>query len=264
MNKTIRFCLVQANLVWENVDANLHHLDSFLSRASGADVIVLPEMFTTGFSMNPQNLADESYDKGINWMRQRAGEKGMAICGSMMCREQDKYYNRFVWMNPDGNFFHYDKKHLFRMGEENAHFMGGSTPIIIDYKGFRIRPMVCYDLRFPAWSRNRLVDDEPVYDVLLYVANWPERRIQHWTTLLEARAIENAAYVIGVNRVGEDGNGIVYNGQSMCVNYKGDAIILEENREQMEMFTLESEALHNYRQAFPVLKDADRIRFEVE
>ncbi len=257
MNNTLSFKLIQANLAWENADANLSHLNEMIDAGEHADVVVLPEMFATGFSMNPGNLADESFAKAYAWMKKKAAESSIVICGSLMCKENGNYYNRFVWMPPDGNALFYDKKHLFSLTHEDEFFKPGTQKLIINYKGFNIRPMICYDLRFPAWNRNKLNDDKAEYDILLYVANWPERRIEHWKSLLKARAIENSAFVVAVNRVGADGNGFVYTGMSAAINYKGDAVFLNENLEQAEVFTVESASLEEYRKAFPVLRDAD-------
>jgi omega-amidase len=257
MNKSLSFKLVQTNLAWEDPDANIEYLNSLVEQGEPADVIVLPEMFTTGFSMNAQTLAASSFEKGISWMQKKSQETGSVICGSMMCKQGDDFFNRFVWMNPDNTSEFYDKRHLFSIGHENEFYKSGEEQKIINHNGFRIRPLICYDLRFPAWSRNKAEGNEGEYDILLYVANWPERRIEHWKTLLKARAIENAAYVVAVNRIGDDGNGISHNGLSAAVNYKGDAVFLHENTEQTEVFTVELDSLKEYRKIFPVLEDAD-------
>jgi omega-amidase len=261
MNNKISFKLIQSDLVWEDPDANLEHFSKLILEKEYADIIVLPEMFATGFSMNPGPLAGESWSKGLAWMKKRSAETGSVICGSLMCADEGKFYNRFVWMPPSGETVFYDKKHLFTMTSENDFFVPGDEQVLIEYKGFRIRPMICYDLRFPGWSRNKMINEKAEFDVLLYVANWPEKRIHHWLALLKARAIENSAYVIGVNRIGLDKNDIRYNGFSGFVNYKGEAVILQENREQVEVFEIDSASLEDYRQSFPVLRDADSFRF---
>jgi omega-amidase len=260
-NNKISFKMIQADLAWEDPDANLQHFNSLIEKSDPADVIVLPEMFATGFSMSPGNIARESWRKAFDWMKEKSSSTGSVICGSLMCEEGGKYYNRLVWMPPTGDAVFYNKKHLFSMTLENEFFVPGNEHIVIEYKGFRIRPLICYDLRFPAWSRNKLVNDRAEYDILIYVANWPEKRINHWVSLLKARAIENSAYVVGLNRIGRDDNNLLYNGLSCFVNFKGEAIALQENREHVEVFEAEMHPLEEYRKTFPVLKDADEFKF---
>lgn len=256
---SLRITLVQTPLIWEDVNKNIHHLNNLLIGVEDTDIIVLPEMFTTGFTTNAKPLAKDSYEKGLTFLRKIALLKNAAICGSLICEEDGRHYNRFVWMTPEGETTFYDKRHLFTMTNEHSFFYPGKEEVMIEYKNWKIRPLICYDLRFPVWSRNR--KDNP-YDLLIYVANWPEKRIVQWTKLLQARAIENVCYVAGVNRVGKDGNDFQYNGQTMMVTYKGDAEILPDMKEEFRTFTVNKEELMEYRKQFPVLNDADNFSLQ--
>lgn len=262
IRKDLKIALVQADLRWENVDENLEHLEELLLKAS-ADLIVLPEMFSTGFTMNPSKCAEEMDGKTFKWLRQIAGKKNAVVTGSVSVRESGKYFNRLFWMKPDGSFSRYDKRHLFRMGKEQDHYESGKSLLTEILNGWKIRPFICYDLRFPVWSRNQWNDDATVadYDVLLYVANWPEKRKNHWRQLLIARAIENQAFCIGVNRVGVDGNGIPYSGNTMIIDPSG-AILAEADKpvESVLEFTLSSKSLFELRKKFPVGLDADTFK----
>ncbi|MFL5754547.1 MAG: nitrilase-related carbon-nitrogen hydrolase, partial [Bacteroidia bacterium] len=209
--------IVQSPLHWEAPDANLSMFNKKLDTITEAtDLIVLPEMFTTGFAVEREHVAEEQEGKGLQWMRKKAKEKNCVITGSIAVKENGKLYNRLYWVEPDGNYKHYDKRHLFRMAKENNFFTPGERKIICELKGWKICPLICYDLRFPVWSRNKWTREEggesrditlkADYDVLIYVANWPEVRSFPWKSLLIARAIENQCYTIGVNRIGADGN----------------------------------------------------------
>ncbi len=255
--KELKITLVQTFLNWEDVDANINHFNNVLHTLNNTDVIVLPEMFTTGFSMNTLKCAKDSYEKGLQFMHSLASRKSSAICGSLMCEEKGKYYNRLVWVQPDGIVKYYNKRHLFTMGDEDKHYEKGIEQLTIEYKNWKIKPLICYDLRFPVWSRSTASNS---YDVLLYCANWPEKRSSAWTKLLQARAIENSCYVVGVNRIGEDGNGYVYNGNSMVVDFKGEPEILENREEVIRTFTLNKQALDEFRIQFPMQKDADDFK----
>lgn len=250
----LRITLVQTQLAWEDVNKNIHRLNNLLIGVDDTDIIVLPEMFTTGFTTNAAPLAKDSYEKGMTFLRKIAMLKNVAICGSLICEENGRYYNRYVWMSPSGEPTFYDKRHLFTMTKEDQYFHRGDKEVIIEYKNWKIRPLICYDLRFPVWSRNK--KDNP-YDLLIYVANWPEKRIMQWNKLLQARAIENVSYVAGVNRVGKDGNDFLYTGQTMMVTYKGEAEIFEDMKEEFRTFTINKEELMEFRTQFPVLNDAD-------
>ena len=253
--------LVQPNPKWHAIEENLGRFSAlFLSLSSKTDVIVLPEMFTTGFTMKSSEVAEQMQGRTHSWMQEQAKMHNVVVCGSIIIEENGNYYNRFLWVEPDGNTIFYDKRHLFRMADENKFYAEGTQIINISYKGFKIRPLICYDLRFPVWARNSVNDDEFAYDVLLYVANWPQPRISAWTSLLQARAIENYAYCLGVNRVGYDEKGIVYNGQSMAFDPKGNKLCNLEEAEGTHTITLNFKALAEYRKRFPVFLDADKFK----
>ena len=247
---------IQTHLFWEDVDANLAHFEEKINAiTSPTDIIVLPEMFTTGFTMNPKQLAEPHEGLGLRWMIQKAQEKKCAIVGSISVQENALFYNRLYWVNPDGSYMQYNKRHLFRMGNEHEYYTAGDQKIIIDYKGWKICPLVCYDLRFPVWSRNT---KNNAYDVLIYVANWPEVRSFTWKQLLIARAIENQSYVVGVNRIGVDGNEFKHSGDSCVLNPKGELISKTLASEDVtETVTISSSYIKEFRIAFPVLMDGD-------
>ncbi len=251
----LRVSLIQTDIVWEDKEANLLHCADALAPLAGqCDVAVLPEMFSTGFSMNAEALAEPVDGTTIATVKQWASEYGMAIAGSYIARDERGCFNRAFFITPEGEEHYYDKKHLFRMGEEGKHFLPGNERPIIHYKGWNILLLVCYDLRFPVWCRN--VDNE--YDLLLFVASWPEPRAQVWRSLLVARAIENLAYVCGVNRVGEDGASLLYRGDTMAIGVKGNTLAEAEPRiPQIIQVTLSLSELHTFRQKFPAWKDAD-------
>ena len=211
-------------------------------------------MFTTGFSMDAKTLAESwSNSKTLDWLIDLSVKNEFAICGSFIVEENGSYYNRFTFVTPEKKVFHYDKRHLFRMAKEDEHFSSGNTKEIIDYKGWKICPMVCYDLRFPVWSRNINME----YDLLIYVANWPERRSMPWNTLLKARAIENLCYVAGVNRVGTDGNDIYYSGDTSLIDFKGQVLCHQKDTEDIATQTLEKKELTSFRKTFPANMDSD-------
>lgn len=258
MMKPLRITPVQASLSWESADQNLSHFTKLLSsvRKGSTDLILLPEMFTTGFTMNARAVAEKMDGKTVAWMHQMAIEKNAVICGSVVIEERGKYYNRMIWVQPDGRILHYDKRHLFRMAKEHLTYSPGKKKLIVELKGWRVCPLVCYDLRFPVWSRN--TGD---YDLLLYVANWPERRRFAWSQLLIARAIENQCYVAGLNRVGVDGKEITYTGDSVVLDPFGEKISnLKPSKTQIETVKLDPKVLLNARKNFPVMMDSDRFR----
>ena len=249
---------LQTLLYWEDPDKNLAHLSEKLKTVGTTDMIVLPEMFTTGFTMKPELLAEEHGGKGLQWMQKNAADKNCVIVGSISVKENGNYYNRLYWVKPDGSFLCYDKRHLFSMGKEDEHYKKGSEKIIVEYKGWKICPLVCYDLRFPVWSRNTKRDP---YDVLIYVANWPEVRSYPWKQLLIARAIENQCYVVGVNRIGVDGNQINHTGDSAVINPKGELINkTKANEDTAETISISYDALQDFRKAFPVLNDGEDFK----
>ncbi|NOZ46991.1 MAG: amidohydrolase [Chlorobi bacterium] len=257
MNDNLKITLVQSNLKWHDKDANMNHFNKLLTENTlNTDIVILPEMFTTGFSMNSKQLAEKMDGESIKWMQNLSAKIDTVLVGSLIIEENGKYYNRLLWVYPDGNILKYDKRHLFRMAGENNFYTQGNTKIIIEYKDWRICPLVCYDLRFPVWSRN--TED---YDLLIFIANWPEQRKKAWNTLLMARAIENQAYVAGVNRIGKDNNGINYSGNSVLIDPKG--IIkssINEYEESMETIELSMIELNNFRQTFPVKMDSDNFQ----
>lgn len=261
----LNITLVQTHLYWQNVGANLAMLEEKLWQVAGpTDLIILPEMFNTGFSMEVEKLAEPMNLTTFKWMKQMAAQTKAVVTGSFIVRENDQYYNRLIWMQPDGNFKTYDKRHLFRMADEHDHFSPGKERLIVDLKGWKICPMVCYDLRFPVWSRNlsRQQPGNMDFDVLIYVANWPAPRVNAWDILLQARAVENLCYTIGVNRVAEDGNGIPYNGHSQVNTAKGETPCFLKEEETIQNFTLSYTELAKLREKFPAYLDADSFTLE--
>ena len=252
----LRVGLIQTELYWEDTGANLEMFSGKLDQLPGeTDLAILPEMFTTGFSMNPEKLAEEPEGKTFRWMHAMASKKGMALMGSVIIKDGNNYYNRLFVVFPDGTWNKYDKRHLFRMGEENKHYTAGREKTIVKLKGWRILPLICYDLRFPVWSRN-----QGDYDLLIYTANWPAPRRHVWNALLVARALENQVYVAGVNRIGSDGQNLEYAGDSMMVHPKGHIISnTRPEKESVEMVCLSFNELQNFREKFPVGKDADEF-----
>src|SRR5690606_24374018 len=263
----LKITLIQADLYWEEIDANLSSFEEKIWQiGQDTDVIVLPEMFTTGFTMNAPKLAEHMNMRTFKWMRQMADQTGALILGSFIARVHDRYYNRLVWMEPNGNTKTYDKRHLFRMANEQKTYSAGESLLIGSWKGWRICPLVCYDLRFPVWSRNRfdITTRKLAYDLLICVANWPTARIDVWDTLLKARAIENLCYTAGVNRVGQDGNGIEYNGHSSIVNPKGEAIFTLEGVDTLKTIELNAHSLQAFRDKFPAYLDGDEFSIDFE
>lgn len=255
MEEDLRISMIQSHIIWEDREENLCYYGELLRRVSGkTDVAVLPETFSTGFSMNVEALADTMEGETVSAIKGWARKYKMAIVGSFIVREESRYYNRAFFITPEGEAFYYDKRHLFRMVGEDQHFSGGDKRLIVNYKGWNICLLVCYDLRFPVWSRN--VNNE--YDLLIYVANWPEARKKAWKSLLLARAIENMAYVCGVNRVGVDGNGFLFRGDSVVYNAKGKKLADAGKREEItRTCTLIKSELDEFRAKFPAWKDAD-------
>lgn len=250
----LNVAVLQFDLVWENPAENRVLIDEMLSETSdNTDVVFLPEMFTTGFSMNIQEMAETVDGETVDWMKVRSRELDVAICGSLIIKENQQYFNRILFVEPSGKVSFYNKRHLFSMGNENQYFQAGEERLIVDYKGWRICPLICYDLRFPVWSRNR-----NEYDLLVYSANWPGVRSDVWNTLLKARAIENQCYVVGVDRVGADKMGIDYLGESQVVDAKGFLLAkTKSNTPEILSTTLSYDDLINFRTKFPVLNDAD-------
>jgi omega-amidase len=259
MKEILQIAIFQFNLVWENAAANRAKIDQLLETVNEkTDIVFLPEMFTTGFSMNVSELAEPLDGESVLWMKERCREHQIALCGSLIIKEDDQFFNRLVFVEPSGEIYFYDKRHLFTMGEEVNHFQQGTERLIVDYKGWRICPLICYDLRFPVWSRNR-----NEYDLLVYSANWPQNRKEVWNTLLKARAIENQTFVVGANRVGVDGQNIAYSGNSQIFDAKGNCLSEpNENKEMIVSAAISFAELKKFRTSFPVLNDADSFFVE--
>lgn len=250
----LNVALIQNELVWEDQAANLDRFQEKISQVeTGTHLIVLPEMFTTGFSMDPQRLAQTMDGPTVAWMKTRSRETQADIAGSLIIEENDHFYNRLVWAKPDGRTYWYDKKHLFRYAGEQEEYSSGKTHLIVDCAGWRIRPFICYDLRFPIWTRNI----DLAYDAAIFVANWPEQREPHWKALLKARAIENQCYVAGVNRVGVDGNGHRYSGDTRIIDPLGRVIAGRSHTEGIVVGLFSAADLQGCRKQFPVWMDAD-------
>lgn len=250
----LKITTFQAYIFWENIDKNLQNLGLRLSWIrEKTDLIVLPEMFSTGFSMNAEALAEDMGGKTMQWMHEQASRYNCVVTGSIIIREDKKYYNRLIWMRPDGTYEKYDKRHLFGLGGEDRVYTPGNDKLFVDLNGWIICPAICYDLRFPVWLRNSGAE----YDILLLVANWPEKRAMHWRTLVPARAIENQAFVVAVNRVGHDGNEVYHSGDSMCIDPNGNTVYYKPNDEDLYTFSISKDELIKNRQNHPFLKDAD-------
>jgi predicted amidohydrolase len=260
----MKVTLIQTELFWEDRKKNLAHFDKLInSLKEKTDLIVLPEMFPTGFTMSPETQAEPWNGEALGWLKQKAKEKQCVITGSVAVEDGGKYYNRLFWVEANGDFKTYDKRHLFRMAKEEQHYAPGDKKLITTIDGWKICPLVCYDLRFPVWSRNRFkktsdTSCEAEYDVLIYVANWPEVRNYPWKQLLVARAIENQCYVVGLNRIGKDGNGYAHSGDSVVINPRGEIISkTKANEESIETVELDRNYLEEYRKVFPVGLDID-------
>lgn len=275
---TLTITTVQTKLHWEDKAANLQMLqEKIFSISEKTEIIVLPEMFSTGFSMKPGTLAEKMEGNTVNWMKKIAAEKKIILTGSIIIKESapspleraggEVYFNRLIWMLPNGQYGVYDKRHRFAFAGEDDHYTAGTKRLIASVKGWKINLQVCYDLRFPVWARqtspsNSLSKGEgelmtPEYDVLIYVANWPERRNTAWKTLLQARAIENQCYVVGVNRVGNDGNAIYHSGDSMVIDPSGEILYHKKDEEDIFTITLSKDHLQSIREKFPFWRDGD-------
>jgi len=282
--------VIQTDLYWENPTANLANLEEKIAQINThTDLIILPEMFNTGFTMKTKQVAEPMNFTTFKWLRQQAKKANAVVTGSFIVKEGEQYFNRLIWMRPDGSFEKYDKRHLFRMGNEHLTFTGGTERIIVELKGWKICPLICYDLRFPVWSRNSQVKsqmlkvrsqnleiqaenfpdpqlttyDSLTYDLIIYIANWPSARSQVWDTLLQARAIENQSYCIGVNRVGNDGMGLHYSGNSAVIDFKGNPIFYQKDTEVVHNHVLSLQELSDFRNKFPAYLDADEFTIEL-
>ena len=258
----MRVALIQTALHWEQPDANLKMLSGKIQLLSGkSDLIALPEMFTTGFSMQAPALADVLEGKTLHWMQEQATLSGAAITGSFICKTETGFFNRLLFVKPGGDYAFYDKRHAFALAGEHEVYGVGNNHLTVEWKGWRIRPLICYDLRFPVWARQP-ADIANHYDLLLYVANWPEKRIHQWSALLRARAIENQAYTLGLNITGQDGNGHSYSGDSAILDYAGYTLCTASQVEHILQAELHLEQQQQYRKQFPFLADADN--FEIK
>jgi predicted amidohydrolase len=264
---SLTITLIQPDLYWENKKANLEMLEQKINSIKETEVIILPEMFSTGFSMKPEVYAETMQGEAIEWMKKIASLKKVILTGSVIIKAfsplesvgGEVYFNRLIWMLPNGEYGIYDKRHLFAYADEHSHYSAGNKRLIAQVKGWKINLQVCYDLRFPVWSRQQNAHE---YDLLIYVANWPERRNHGWKTLLQARAIENQCYVVGVNRVGEDGNKIYHSGDSMIVDPLGEILYHKAHVEDVFTYTLQKEKLEEVRNKFPFWKDADDFKIK--
>jgi len=265
-SQILTISIVQPDLVWESAQANFDLLEESINSISSADLIVLPEMFSSGFSMQPQQLYETIDGRGVKWMQRLARQKHSVITGSLIIKDKGKYYNRLLWVTPEGNLEFYDKRHLFSFAEEDVHYSAGSSRMIVELKGWRICPLICYDLRFPVWSRNQDISGKNIdseYDVLVYVANWPEARSSAWNTLLAARAHENQAYVVGVNRVGRDGNQINYAGESCIISPKGESMVsIEKHQPGVQTLDISLKELQDFRAKFGAWRDKDQFQIK--
>jgi omega-amidase len=258
--RDLKIALVQMAQAWENHAANLamagRHIDTIREKV---DLIVFPEMFTTGYTMNAPACAQAMDGSAVHWMHETARRLNTDITGSMIISSgRGGFYNRLVWAKPDGSVQLYDKRHLFRMAGEHEIYSGGSAHITVELKGWRVRPYICYDLRFPVWTRNRKNE----YDIALFVASWPAKRASQWAALLRARAIENLCYVIGVNRTGTDGNSLEYAGGTAAFDCTGNTIFDAGSSECVSIVTLQSRHLQEYRDTFPAWMDSDAFSID--
>lgn len=249
----LRVTLIQSALVWENPEANRQHFAQRIAQLEEpTDLIILPEMFTTGFTMNNAPLAETMDGPTLQWMREMAQQSGAVVTGSFIAKEDGHFYNRLVWMQPDGAYQHYDKRHLFTLAGEDNYYTPGQQRLLVEWKGWKIMPLICYDLRFPVWSRN-----VERYDLLIYVANFPERRAYAWQQLLIARAIENQCYTIGVNCVGVDGKENSYSGDSALHDYEGQTVYRITHAEDVFTTTLNASGQQTFREKLAFLEDQD-------
>jgi omega-amidase len=253
----LKITLLQAYLFWENIDKNLQNIGLKLSTIrEKTDLIILPEMFNTGFTMNAAALAEEMDGKTMQWMQEKAFRYNAVITGSLIIKEKGNFYNRLIWMKPDGSYQKYDKKHLFTLAGEDKIYTSGSEKLIVELNGWKIMPVICYDLRFPVWLRNH----DELYDLLLVIANWPEKRAHHWRTLIPSRAIENQSYIIALNRVGHDGNEIYYSGDTTCIDPQGKVVYYKRDEEDTYTFTIHKNEVVKTRNEMPFLNDADDFK----
>ena len=253
----IKIASIQTDIIWENPKANKLEYDKLFQSLEPVDLIILPEMFTTGFSMSAENIAEKNSGDTLFWLQEHSKSLGACILGSLPIKSNNKFFNRLYVVKPN-EIQYYDKRYLFSMAQEDRHYSKGKKELVFKLKGWKIKPLICYDLRFPLWSKNKYKNNEFDYDVLVYIANWPAARSNAWTSLLKARAIENISYVVGVNRIGQDANEIKYNGSSRVYDFKGERMDdFKDNMPSVQINNLVKRELVSFRNKFPVLKDAD-------
>ena len=259
MSKELNIVAIQANLTWGNPEKNRLYFEQVINKlTSNTNLVVLPEMFSTGFTMKPSSVSETMNGATVSWMINMAKTHNIGIIGSMVIQENNQYFNRAIFVHPSGSLEIYDKRHLFSLAGEDRQYTPGTNRIVIQFKGWRICPFICYDLRFPVWSRN--TDN---YDLLLFMANWPIPRIDAWDTLLKARAIENMSYCIGVNRIGEDENGYQYNGHTSAYNFLGEKVAsTAEGKEDVLHCEISKTKLDEFRQKLNFLKDQDSFKIQ--
>lgn len=253
VSNTLKIGLVQFAIAWEQPEENMDRIENMLADHTAFDLLLLPEMWSTGFTMQPERVAEDGNGPALTWMLEQSKSRNTVIGGSVSVKEGEHYFNRWYCVYPDGRTEYYDKKHLFSYGGENLHYSPGKGNIVLDIKGWRVMPIICYDLRFPAWCRNR-----QDYDLLVVAANWPIPRIHHWDTLIKARAIENQSYVAAVNRIGVDPTGLKYNGHSTVIDMKGQEVLSMDVKEGVESIILDKQSLATYREQYP-FQDMDNI-----
>ena len=261
---SLTLTIIQTDIVFENKAANLQLLKAKIKAIEKrTEIVVLPEMFSTGFSMQPELFAEPMEGDTVKWMKEIAADNKIIITGSIIVEEKGNYFNRLIWMLPNGQSGYYDKRHLFAYGEEDKHYTAGNKRLIASVKGWKINLQICYDLRFPVWSRQQNTAAQSEYDLLIYVANWPEKRSHAWKTLLCARAIENQCFVVGVNRVGKDDKNIYHSGNSLIIDPLGQILYHKEDEEDVFTITLQKEDADKIRAQFPFWKDADAFRIDL-
>ncbi len=251
--KSLSITIIQHDIIWEDPKSNIELLNKKIDQTADTDLIILPEMFATGFTMHVKKFAQSMTGTLVEWLKKSAIRKSADIVGSIITKENDQYFNRLIWASPTGKIYTYDKRHLFRMAGEDKVYAQGTKHLTVNIKNWKVNPFICYDLRFPCWLRNY----GNYYDIALFIANWPKKRIYHWQTLLKARAIENQSYIIGVNRTGEDKNKVQYNGHSMVIAPDGKVLLENDHKESISSIILSKEILEKTREFFPVWKDAD-------
>jgi len=263
MSDSLKCTLIQTELLWEDINANLDLLATKIMKiGEPTDLIILPEMFTTGFSMTPKHLAEDMNGQTVKWMGSIAEKANATLMGSCIIEEGGKFFNRFIAASPNGAVSTYDKKHLFTLAGENAEYTAGRDRLILEINGWKIFPLICYDLRFPVWSRSKKeVESMYEYDLMIYMANWPAPRINAWDTLLKARAIENQAYCIGVNRLGTDGNNLKYPGHSIAADFGGNLMADLGSEDMIKTVSLERKSMEEFRKRLPFLADGDEFVF---